>query len=205
MNTKGTLLEKLKTEAMERGLLEPDAEMSARIAFRLVRDMPYMRASDRQPETLIREWRGTCSGKHYLLKDLYAEMGIPSRLMACTHVAYIDPKKAAPELRQLLEQTGGRFVDVHNYLVLELSEGEMIVDATWPQATAKYGFPVNEYFKLGSDQQIACDPIECWPVPEDRDPQDFKQGLLMEHFTPEELEHRDQVIRILGNSLAAVS
>jgi hypothetical protein len=119
-------------KAVERGLLEPDAEMNARTTFKLVRDMPYMRASDRQPETLIREWRGTCSGKHYLLKDLYAEMGIPSRVMACTHVAHFDPKEAAPELRRLLEQTGGRFVDVHNYLVLELTEGEMIVDATWP-------------------------------------------------------------------------
>lgn len=187
---------------MERGLLEPEAEIDAGTAFRLVRDMPYLRASDRQPETLIREWRGTCSGKHYLLKDLYAELGIPSRVMACTHVAHIDPDSAAPDLRRLLEQTGGHFVDVHNYLVLELPDGKMTVDATWPRATAKYGFPVNETFKLGEDQRIACQPIECWPVPEDRDPQEFKRELLEEHFSPEELEHRDEVIRTLGAILA---
>ena len=46
--------------------------------------MTYQRASDRQPETLIREWRGTCSGKHYLLQALFAELGIPARLIACT-------------------------------------------------------------------------------------------------------------------------
>ncbi len=134
---------------MERGLLEPNTEIDAGTAFRLVRDMPYLRASDRQSETLIREWRGTCSGKHYLLKDLYAEMGIPSRVMACTHVAHIDPESAAPQLRRLLEGTNGRFVDVHNFLILELPGGEMTVDATWPQSTAKYGFPVNESFQLG--------------------------------------------------------
>lgn len=199
------LLNQLKTAALERGLLEPGEEIDAGTAFRLVRDMPYLRASDRQSETLIREWRGTCSGKHYLLKDLYAEMGIPSRVMACTHVAHIDPESAAPQLRRLLEGTNGRFVDVHNFLILELPGGEMTVDATWPQSTAKYGFPVNESFQFGQDQQIACRPIECWPVPEDRDPQAFKRELLQEHFTPEELEHREEVIRALGAVLAAAA
>ena len=26
--------------------------------------MPYQRASSRRPESIIEEWRGTCSGKH---------------------------------------------------------------------------------------------------------------------------------------------
>lgn len=205
MADKFSLLPQLKTAAVARNLLAPEAELDAETAFRLVRDMPYLRASDSRSETLIREWRGTCSGKHYLLKDLYAELGIPSHVIACTHVAYFDPGSTAPELRRLLEETGGRFVDVHNYLVLELPEGEMNVDATWPLATAKYGFTVNEICELGTDQRIACQPIECWPVPEDRDPQEFKRQLLEEHFTPAELEHRDRVIRTLGKFLGAAT
>ena len=143
------LLETLKSEAIEKGLLEPDEIIDAEKAFLLVRDMPYTRASSRDPDTIIGEWRGTCSGKHYLLKGLFAELGYSSRLIACTTVAHIDPKDVRGKLRKLLEGSEGRFVDVHNYLILELPAGEMIVDATWPLATKGMGTVVNERFVLG--------------------------------------------------------
>jgi arylamine N-acetyltransferase len=117
------LLETLKSEAIERGLLKPEEEIGLEQAFVLVRDMPYIRASSRDPGAIIQEWRGTCSGKHYLLKRLFAELGYQSKLIACTTVARIDPKKVRGKLRKLLEQSNGRFVDVHNYLILELPEG----------------------------------------------------------------------------------
>lgn len=160
--------------------------------------MPYTRASSRDPETIIQEWRGTCSGKHYLLKRLFAELGYASRLMACTTVAYIDPKEVRGKLRKLLEQSDGRFVDVHNYLILELPGTEMIVDATWPLATRSMGTVVNERFVLGENHQIACQPFKTWIVPEDRNPQEFKDEILKDSFTPEELAHRDEFIKTLG-------
>jgi hypothetical protein len=192
------LLETLKSKAVEKGLLEPEAEINLEAAYTLVRDMPYTRASSRDPETIIQEWRGTCSGKHYLLKGLFAELGYPSRLIACTTVAHVDPKDVRGRLRKLLQQSEGRFVDVHNYLILELPEGEMIVDATWPLATKGMGTIVNERFVLGEDQKIACDPIRTWVVPEEGDSQEFKDNILKESFTPEELAHRDEFIRTLG-------
>jgi hypothetical protein len=192
------LLETLKLIAGERGFLKPEEEIDADKAFLLVRDMPYTRASARDPETIIREWRGTCSGKHYLLKALFTELGYTSRLIACTTVAHIDPKEVRGELRKLLEQSGGRFVDVHNYLILETPEGEMIVDATWPIATRGMGTVVNECFVLGENHQIACKPLKTWVVPDDRDPQEFKDQILKDSFTPEELEHRERFIRSLG-------
>src|SRR5690606_11591444 len=126
-----SLIELLKTEALRRGLVAAEAQIDPETAFRLVRDMPYQRASSRAPGTLIREWRGTCSGKHYLLKDLFQELGLSSRVMACTHRARLDPVHAADGLRPRLEQSGGYFVDVHNYLCVELPDeaGEMVVDA----------------------------------------------------------------------------
>ena len=194
------LLETLKSKAVEKGLLKPEEEINLEAAYTLVRDMPYTRASSRDPETIIREWRGTCSGKHYLLKRLFAELGYPSKLIACTTVAHIDPKQTKGKLRKLLQQSGGRFVDVHNYLILELPEpyGEMIVDATWPLATKGMGTVVNERFVLGEDQRIACDPIKTWAVPESGDSQEFKNEILKESFTPEELAHREEFIRTLG-------
>lgn len=192
------LLHTLKAEAVTRGLLKPDEEIDAGKAFLLVRDMPYIRASSRDPETTIREWRGTCSGKHYLLKGLLAELGYPSRLIACTTVAHIDPRQVRGKLRKLLEQSGGRFVDVHNYLILELPGKEMIVDATWPLSTRNMGTVVNERFVLGENHRIACEPLKTWVVPEDRDSQKFKEEILKASFTPQELAHREEFIKALG-------
>lgn len=192
------LLETLQSHAVERGLLQPGEGIDLAKAFLLVRDMPYVRASSRDPETIIKEWRGTCSGKHYLLKSLFAELGHKSRVIACTAVEQIDPGQVTGRLRELLEQSNGRFVDVHNYLILELPEGEMIVDATWPLATKGMGTVVNEDFVPGENHQIACKPIKTWVVPEDRDKQEFKDEILKATFTPEELAHRDEFIKALG-------
>jgi hypothetical protein len=89
-------------------------------------------------------------------------------------------------------------VDVHNYLVLELPEKEMIVDATWPIATRGMGTVVNERFVLGEDHQIACKPVKTWVIPDDCDPQEFKDEILKESFSPEELAHREEFIKTLG-------
>jgi hypothetical protein len=192
------LLELLKSKAVEKGLLKPGDEIDLEKAFLLVRDMPYIRASSRDPETIIAEWRGTCSGKHYLLKGLFAELGYSSRLMACTTVTRIDPQKVWGKLRKLLKQSEGRFVDVHNYLILELAAGEMIIDATWPLAAKDMGTVVNERFVLGEDQKIAVKALQTWVVPEQRDPQEFKDEILKESFTPQELAHRDEFVRALS-------
>ena len=193
---KTVLLEALKSKALDKGLINPEDEIDAGKAFLLVRDMPYARASSRQPETIIGEWRGTCSGKHYLLKSLFAELGYSSRLIACTTVNHLDPKRFWGKLRRLLEQSGGRVVDVHNYLVLELPGGDMIVDATWPLSTRGMGTVVNQHFVLGEDQKIADEPLESWVVPEGRDAQEFKREILRESFSPEELEHREEFIQL---------
>src|SRR5512138_818314 len=154
------LIELLKAKAVEKGLLRPEDEIDAEQAFLLVRDMPYIRASSRAHETIIEEWRGTCSGKHYLLKGLFAELGYSSRLMACTTVTHIDPKKVFGKMRKLLKQSEGRFVDVHNYLVLELPNGEMNVDATWPISARGMGTVINERFVLGENQKLAVEPLK---------------------------------------------
>jgi hypothetical protein len=190
------LLDRLKAEAVRRGLLDPAAQIDAATAFALVRDMPYRRASDRRPETTIAEWRGTCSGKHYLLQALFAELGLPSQVIACTTFTPVDPDRVPDSLRPLYEAANRRFVDVHNYLLVALpSGGQMAVDATWPISAREAGMRVNAAFIIGQDQQIAYDPLEKWTIPDGRDPQDFKDELLRTHFTPAELEFREVVIQ----------
>lgn len=194
-------LSMLKSEAVRRGLLDPATEPDAAAVFALVRDMPYRRASDRRPETIITEWRGTCSGKHYLLQALFAELGIPSRVIACTTITPVDQEQVQKSLLSLYEEANRRFVDVHNYLELTLPDGsQMVVDATWPLSARKAGMVVNDSFVLGEDQQIAFTPLETWSIPPDRDPQEFKTELLRTHFSPAELAFREFVIQAIGDS-----
>jgi hypothetical protein len=57
---------------------------------------------------------------------------------------------------------------------------------------------VNERFVLGENQQIACEPVKTWIVPDDGTAQDFKDTILKESFTSEELAHREEFIKTLG-------
>jgi hypothetical protein len=192
------LLQTLKSKAMAMDLIRPEDDIDAERAFLLVRDMPYTRASSRDPETIIAEWRGTCSGKHYLLRALFAELGYSSRLIVCTTVTYLDSEEYWGKMRKLLEQSDGRFVDAHNYLILELPDVEMIVDATWPISTKGMGTVVNEQFILGENQKIAVEPIRSWDVPDDRDPQEFKDEILRDSFSPQELAQREEFIKLIS-------
>lgn len=197
------LLDLLKSEAVKRDLIDPSLELDPATVFSMVRDMPYQRASDRRPETTIAEWRGTCSGKHYLLQALFAELGLPSKLIACTTVEPVDPGEIPPSLKSLYEAANRRFVDVHNYLMVTVpDDGQMVVDATFPLSARKSGMVVNEAFVLGQDQQVAAKPLETWVIPPERDAQDFKDQLLKEHFTSAELEFREIVIAFLDEVTA---
>ncbi len=198
-----TLLPLLQQEAVRRGLLDVNASLDAAQVFYLVRDMPYRRASDRRPQTIIREWRGTCSGKHYLLAALLRELGFEAHVIAGVLRYHPDPATTDPRLLALLQPVGGVFVDVHNWVELKLPSGPMAVDATWPLKLKQYGFPVNETFELGKSQALAYPISQTYVVPDDQDPQAFKDQLLQEHFTPEELAAREAFIQALSQMLAA--
>jgi hypothetical protein len=196
------LLQMVKSQAVKKGLLHPEDEIDARMVFFLVRDMPYQRATSREPETIIGEWRGTCSGKHYLLQALFAELGYASRVIVCTTVTKLDRQHTPKVLHDLIERSNGRFVDAHNYLILELPAGDMIVDATWPLSTKGKGTVVNEDFVPGENQEIAADPLKTWVVPNDLDPQKFKDEILQATFSAQELAYREEYIELLSELIA---
>ena len=86
--------------------------LNAESAFALIRDMPYQRASSRHPEAIIREWRGTCSGKHYLLDEIFRELGRDSRVIMCTHRFTLENTTHFPsELQNLI--AGNSVPDVY--------------------------------------------------------------------------------------------
>ena len=195
-----SLLSLLEQESRERGMLPDGEPLSVERAFALVRDMPYRRASSRKPEAIIEEWRGTCSGKHYLLADIFRELGLETRVIMCTH--QFTPENTGhfpPELRELVAE--GPVPDVHTYLRVKTAEGWMVVDATWPSSAGPLGMTVNREFAPGSDMTIACDPIETLPVPEGQDPQEFKEQVIAE-FCGASSQVRDDFIEGMGRWLS---
>ena len=194
-----SLLSLLERESRERVLLSDGESLSAERAFALVRDMPYRRASSRRPEAIIEEWRGTCSGKHYLLADIFRELGLESRVIMCTHRFTPENTGHFPaELRQLVAVSP--VPDVHTYLRVNTAEGWTVVDATWPGSAGPLGMTVNREFKPGRDMTIACEPIETLPVPKGREPQEFKEQVIRE-FCGASSRVRDEFIEGMGRWL----
>ena len=195
-----TLLPLLERESRRRNLAAADATLTAATCFMLVRDMPYRRASSRQPEAIVREWQGTCSGKHYALHRIFGELGLGCRVVMCTHRFTRDNTSHFPaELRALVEREP--VPDVHTCLKLEADRGLMVVDATWPSSTAPLGMPVNRHFEAGQDMTIACDPIDTYEAPAGQDPQVFKERLI-EEFCGASSQVRDDFIEGMSRWLS---
>jgi hypothetical protein len=196
------LLPELRREAEKRGLLAAGATLDAPAAFALVRDMPWTASADPQPEVTLATWRGHDASKHFLLRQLLHELGHPSILVACTHAWSIESAPwAAGGLRAILE--GGPVADVHTFLRVDSDEGWGTVDATWPLAAARIGFPVNERFVPGREMHVACDPEELYHVPDDTDPEAFRRRLLDAHIdesAPDARERRDRFRSALERS-----
>ena len=195
-----SLISLLEMESRRRGFLAENETLTAERAFALVRDMPYRRASSRRPEAIVEEWQGTCSGKHYLLADIFRELGLKTQVVMVTHRFTPENTGHFPlELRELVAQSP--VPDVHTYLRLGTAEGTVVVDATWPSSAEPLGMPVNRDFLPGTDMTIACDPIDTLPVPDGRDPQEFKEQVIRE-FCGESTGVRDEFIEGLGRWLA---
>ena len=196
----GNLLSMLEAESQRRGLVEPGRTIDAKAAFALVRDMPYQRASSRAPEVVIQEWRGTCSGKHYLLDRIFEEEGMESKVIMCTHrFTEETTENFPPELKEVVARSA--VPDVHTYIRLNTDDGWMTVDATWPAKAEPLGMTVNSEFKLGQDMTLACSPIETFEVPKGRDPQAFKEELI-ERFCGSQSDDRDRFINGMGEWLS---
>lgn len=189
------LVRTLRAAAVERGLMAEGGPVDAAVAFALVRDMPYRRASSRAPAVTIAEWRGTCSGKHLLLQALFEELGMPATMILAPHEFSAESAPWLPPAL-LAEVRRAPVVDVHNFLRVQPagqlgSEADwMTVDATWPLAARRLGLPMNEAFVAGEDMGLAADPIEIHHVPPGVDAMEMK-GRILGDFGEEALERRE--------------
>ncbi len=195
-----TLLSLLEQSGRRLNLLAADEPLTPATTFALVRDMPYQRASTREPEAIVREWRGTCSGKHYLLDAIFRDLGMDARVIMCTHRFTRENTGHFPvALKSLVSREP--VPDVHTYIRLKTEMGWMNVDATWPCSAGPLGMPVNRTFTEGKDMAIACDPVDSFVVPTGDDPQVFKERLIAE-FCGSSSTIRDEFIEGMSRWLS---
>ena len=194
------LLAALREQAQALGLLTGDGDVSLDQVFCLVRDMDYQRASSREPEITISEWRGTCSGKHYLLKALFEEIGHQAKLVMCPHWFTRDNTNGFPDdLTELLAH--GPVPDVHTFLRVNTGGIWTQIDATWPLSAEPLGFTVNHRFQAEVHMGLACHPEEFLEAPAGEDPQRFKEQII-ESFCGPSSPSRERFIQGLANWLA---
>jgi hypothetical protein len=170
------------------------AGLRARIAvFERVRDIPYSYPASRDPGDVLRQNRGSCSGKHRLLGDMFHLLGLQVRHVICTH-RFNESLIAFPEPMQALLRKN-QIVDLHDYL--QVSEGSdwIDVDATWQRPLRDFGFPVNEDWDGRQSMALSVIPEELMIAA--GDPEKVKEELLS-RLTPRQRALRKQFLESLS-------
>jgi hypothetical protein len=114
------------------GLTDPDLRSTVLAVSRI----PYARPVTRTASGVIHEWRGTCSTKHLLLRDLLREHW-PSTSVQLWHRVYRLTREFAhatwgPEVASAVPLDG--LIDVHNFATVRLATEPIVVDVTFPLA-----------------------------------------------------------------------
>lgn len=142
--------------------------------FERVRDIPYGNINSRNPLDVYQKNKGTCSGKHELLKVLYRGMGISVKDFLILH-RFRDMKIKWPEKIEAILETED-FIDPHNFLKIEIKGKWITVDATWDKPLEKLGFYVNQNWEGKNDMKLVVQ--EGGSVQETDNPFDLKEKLI---------------------------
>ncbi len=176
-------------------------EMAARITlFERVRDLPYRYPASRDPMEVLRSGGGSCSGKHYLLGELYRLLGLKVRHMMCTHRFNESPLPFPEDMQALLIKN--EIVDVHDYLQIAVGDEWIDVDVTWELGLREFGFPVTDEWDGRSSMLLTVSPDEHSKV--EGDPAKVKDEMLA-RLTPRQRALRKQFLEALSKWVGELS
>jgi hypothetical protein len=174
------------------GGLDP---LAARVTlFERVRDIPFQYPASRDPREVLRNRAGSCSGKHYLLGDLFRHLGLGVRHMMCTHQFNESPLPFPEHMQALLRKN--EVVDVHDYVQILVGGDWVDVDCTWELALRDFGFPVTDGWDGRSSMILTVTPDEHHEV--DDEPSRVKDELLA-RLTPRQRALRKQFLNELAS------
>ncbi|HYD50403.1 MAG TPA: transglutaminase domain-containing protein, partial [Terriglobales bacterium] len=183
-----------KFEELTKGL---DPVASRIVLFEQVRDIPYAYPASRDPVEVLRQNCGSCSGKHYLLGELYRHLGLRVRHIICTHRFNESPLVFPDEMQEMLRKN--EIVDLHDYLQICVDDDWIDVDATWESGLRAFGFPVNEDWDGSASMALSVVPEEHAEV--EQDPERIKDEMLSK-LTPRQRTLRKQFLEALSRWVA---
>ncbi len=127
--------------------------------YHAVRKLAYFSSGERSSEAVMRSGRGACTAKHILLRDLLRRHGENAEveLVAGDFAAGLPLAPTMPlPLCEMIRAAG--VPDFHCYVVWQGPDHEVRLDATWPDALAHHGFPVNAGWAGRGDTRLAISP-----------------------------------------------
>ncbi|SDW16218.1 hypothetical protein SAMN05444411_101184 [Lutibacter oricola] len=142
--------------------------------FYTVRDIPYGNIGSRNAIDVYKQNKGTCSGKHALLKELYVAIGVEVKEFIVMHsfneIGVDFPKK----VQQILDNTN--IVDPHNFIKIKVNNQWLTIDATWNLQLKQFNFPINEIWNGNKSMPIS---VKCTnEVYETTQPEKLKKELI---------------------------
>jgi hypothetical protein len=138
-------------------LVDPDLRTTVLALSRI----PYGRPDHLSASGVIRDWRGTCSTKHLLLRDLLAERWPSTNVQLWHRVYRLIPEFASatwgPEVASAIPLDG--LIDVHNYATVRFVGDPIVVDVTFPVTDWDGTSPMKVVSGPGEDQHAGSDLI----------------------------------------------
>lgn len=135
-------------------------------AFHSVRNLPYFSGPDRTPLAALQSGRGACTAKHIVLRDLLRGLGYAAEveLVACDFAAAVPCVPSMPAALRAFVQAGGAQAggvqDIHCWVRVVMDGDSLLLDATWPDSLAPYGFAVNTAWNgVGETRPVAAGGI----------------------------------------------
>ncbi len=127
------------TDLVERFSGLPDLERRI-VAYAYVRDIAYGDIGSRNPFDVLAAHKGTCSGKHALLKLLLEALGYDVQSWFAKHDFGKFPIAHWPS--ELEEFHGKTIPDYHDFLQVKIDNDDVTVDAVFDADLVAYGFPL---------------------------------------------------------------
>jgi hypothetical protein len=170
--------------------------------YHAVRNIPYSSRGERDPELVLINNEGSCSGKHILLRDLLRHINQEATVETVQgdFAASVPVVESMPDNLQHYCRHGG-IKDFHQYVVWQSPEGECKLDATWPDYLVTLGFSDNAGWtgrgntKLALEPEVLLDRVEDVPA--------YKE-ILLEGLADDERTNRLNFLTLLSDWLVAI-
>lgn len=166
-----------------------------RSAFTFVRDIPYGNIGSRSPYDVLAANKGTCSGKHALLKLLLEALGESVQSWFAVHDFSRFPIRPWPaELSAFASQT---LPDYHDFLKVHVAGEWLTIDAIFDAPLLALGFPVQDWD--GASSMVL--PVEASSIfPAEGSMEDHKKRLIAA-LPPDRQAARKQFLEALTSWL----